>query len=192
MFSPFLKEHGRESILPRCEPATIADHQQLLALLERYEGEQSARILAHWLAVQPEGAWVIRGDGGEVAPRSCSSCVLDAAGGVDLGEIPSRVAIWSLSKNERFSEPVAWRRSRVSSSTPNTYQGISPQIGPLPSPCCATASTRAELENRLYRARQSRNVGIGSPTSTGFFLRGNDFQFESRRTERRRLYAGLA
>lgn len=54
-------------LLPKTEPATEADYPRMLDLLRHYEGEESARLLEHWLWHQPEGAWVIRGEGGELS-----------------------------------------------------------------------------------------------------------------------------
>ena len=64
---PFLDRHGSEAVLPKTEQATQADFPRLLALVRQHEGEASAKVLTHWLQHQPEGAWLIRGDDGQVS-----------------------------------------------------------------------------------------------------------------------------
>ena len=176
VFSPFLKEHGRESILPRCEPATIADHQQLLALLERYEGEQSARILAHWLAVQPEGAWVIRGDGGRVT-AFMFIVRLDAAGGVDLGEDSITRAIWRFVQERKILGTRGAATIMRFVVDADTYQGISPEIGAFAVALLRHCLTVPNLKI-AFTVLANPEMWDRLATSTGFFLRADDFQFE--------------
>src|SRR5690606_11848583 len=117
-----------ESILPKCEQATVADHRRLLDLVERFEGEQSSRILAHWLASQPEGAWVVRGDDGDVTAFMFIAR-LDATSGVDLGEDPIARAIWNHIQDREILGASGVSTIMRFVVDANTYQGVSPQLG---------------------------------------------------------------
>lgn len=50
----------QESGSIRIEPARAADHAAIVGMIRGFEGELAADAAAHWLALQPEGAFVLR------------------------------------------------------------------------------------------------------------------------------------
>jgi len=60
-------------------PGTTADHPAVLAMIERFEGAQSAAIAARWLAAAPHGLHVIRVGGEVVAFAYNIVCPADPA-----------------------------------------------------------------------------------------------------------------
>lgn len=74
------------------EPARPDDHAAILAAVARYEGEESARIAAHWLRKQPEGFWVFRAIRGEIA-GFCAVVRLDRADEDDRAADPAVNAV---------------------------------------------------------------------------------------------------
>lgn len=53
------------------QPARLEDHSQIVAMVERHEGTDAARIAEHWLRRQPEGFCVFRAVEGEVTGFCC-------------------------------------------------------------------------------------------------------------------------
>ena len=51
-----LRERGSAAVLP----GTPGDHRAVLAMIERFEGEESAALAERWLEAQPEGLVVVR------------------------------------------------------------------------------------------------------------------------------------
>lgn len=61
------------------EPATPADHAAIVAMVARHQGDQSARIAAHWLARQPQAFLAFRTVAGELFGFLAQLTIHDAA-----------------------------------------------------------------------------------------------------------------
>src|SRR5690606_18304392 len=76
------------------EPASARDHDAILDLVRRHEGEGSARIAGHWLRRSPDAFLVVRGSGS--APEGfLANLVLHEVGEDDQRVDPALQAIWT-------------------------------------------------------------------------------------------------
>jgi len=67
---PFLEWRENGKLSP--SPADAKDIPQLVSLVQKHEGPESARIAAHWFKRQPEGALVIRAPNSSIAGFLCT------------------------------------------------------------------------------------------------------------------------
>ena len=110
MFTDILRPHDRE---------------ELPAIVERYEGAESAALAAHWITRQPEGVSVLRGRGG--APVGFVIRVtLESTTAADRALDPATGNAWNaLSRNPlRSGETAALFRFWM---TRDAYQSVSPE-----------------------------------------------------------------
>lgn len=113
------------------EPAGAGDGERILELVAAAEGPASAAIAARWLAAQPEGFVVVRGEDGEV--RGVLALLdLTAASEADRRADPGARAAWDHA--HRHAPP---RRDEVITQTRfvvdrDAYQGPSPTLNAAP------------------------------------------------------------
>lgn len=176
VFSPFLRQRGAQAILPMCEPATPADHRQMIALVRRWEGDESARHLSHWLRVQPGGAQVIRDEYGNVAAFMFIAR-LDGTGNTDITADPVVQAIWEHLQRQNIPTPdgvVTVMRFVVHAQR---HQELSPEIGAfavaLLQHCLAVRNLEFTFTVLVHPERWESLAA-----STGFFPRVTDLYFE--------------
>ena len=70
------------------------DADAIVAMVERYEGAESAAIANHWLERQPTGFCVVRGGGRELL-GFCAQIALHEAGEDDFARDPGARAVWA-------------------------------------------------------------------------------------------------
>ena len=70
------------------------DAEAIVALVERYEGAESAAIAKHWLERQPAGFYVFRGRGPELLGFA-AQIALHEAGEDDVARDPAARAVWA-------------------------------------------------------------------------------------------------
>lgn len=176
VLSPFFNQPSAESILPRCERAVSSDHPHMLSLVEQYEGESSARLLKRWLDVQPQGAWVVRGDADKVVAFMFIA-TLQAEKGIDPVEDPIAKEIWTYLHKRRMLQADGAATLMRFVVDAETYQDISP-------PIAAFAVTMIRHFLTVPNLNVSLNL-LANPEawdrfalSTGFFRRSHDLHFE--------------
>ena len=70
------------------------DAEAIMAMVERYEGAESAAIAKHWLERQPAGFYVFRGRGAELLGFA-AQIALHEAGEDDFARDPGARAVWA-------------------------------------------------------------------------------------------------
>jgi hypothetical protein len=78
------------------------DGEAIVALVERFEGAESAAIAQHWLERQPEAFWVFRGRGPELLGFA-AQIALHSASKEDLARDPAARAAWAHA--EQYAPP---------------------------------------------------------------------------------------
>lgn len=176
VFRPFLSHPGTETILPKCERATTCDEPQMLALIERYEGEASARLLKSWLHAQPQGAWVVRDDFGNVAALMFIA-ILPFDGSDAIDRDPVAKELWRHLRERRMLEPGCVATVTRFVADAETYQGISPAIAAFAIAMIRHFLGIANLDvsvNLLTNPQDWEPFAV----ATGFFPRAHDLNFE--------------
>lgn len=86
------------------DPAQPADHDQIVDLVHRWEGPESAAIARRWLEVQPEGFSVLRDETGAV--RGCYGLLdLTAAPNAVRAADPGAAAAWEHARRHAPPRP---------------------------------------------------------------------------------------
>lgn len=127
---PFLNRHGNEALLPKTEPATPTDYPEMLALVEHHEGEPSGKWLDHWLRHQPEGAWVIRGNNGQIEAFTLI-VRLDHSSEESVCQDPFTRALWDYLQGNQLLQPGDTATVSRFVIDAEAYQGITPHIASL-------------------------------------------------------------
>ena len=101
-------------------PAAIQDHDLLVDIVRRHEGNASAEILRHWMRRQPDGLWVFRDAAGE---KIGFVCMLEVGWSTeeDCQRDPAIAAARSYAAHlapPRPGEPVLYSRWALSRATP--------------------------------------------------------------------------
>lgn len=113
------------------EPATPADRDAILDLIEAAEGEEASCLAARWWDAQPGGFSVLRGDEDQVRGVICL-LDLTAADSDDRAADPGAAAVWEHAHAERpprAGEVVTQTRFIVDR---DAYQGPSPTLNAVP------------------------------------------------------------
>ena len=113
------------------EPARPADREQILDLVETWEGAASASVAQRWWELQPEGFFVVRGQDGEVA-GFLALLELSRASEADVGADPGTRAAWNHARRAapaRPGETVTQTRFIVDRQV---YQDPSPTLNATP------------------------------------------------------------
>jgi hypothetical protein len=102
-----------------------SDHPAVVEMVRRHEGEESARLAAHWLARQPESAVVFR-ESDQSAAGFMMALALEAATDADRDADPATRAAWTFLQattpprpGERVMHVRFWMAADL-------YQGVSP------------------------------------------------------------------
>lgn len=176
VFSPFLRVGSSGAILPTCEPATAADHRQMVALLRRWEGDESARLLARWLQVQPSGAQAIRDDCGNVAAFMFTA-ELDASRKAHIGDDPIAHAIWEYLERCGFPADGGVATLTRFVVVAQNYQELSPELAAFAVAVVQHCLTVPDLKfsfNVLVHPERWEPLAA----DTGFFPRVSELNFE--------------
>jgi len=173
---PFLARHGSEAVLPKTEQAAQADFPRLLALVRRHEGEESGKVLTHWLQHQPEGFWLIRGTDGQVSAFTFIAR-LDHASEAAILKDPVTRTIWEylLAKDLLQPSDVATVSRFVIDA--EAYQDITPNIASMALLLLRHCLTVPNLKFTLNILAQPE-VWEPFATASGFFQPLKDLQFE--------------
>ena len=113
------------------EPARPGDREAILELVQAWEGRESAAIAARWWELQPEGFFVVRGEGGAV-DGFLGLLELTRASTQDIAADPVARAAWDYARRQappRPSEAVTQSRFVIDRET---YQGPSPTLNATP------------------------------------------------------------
>ncbi|HEY8474208.1 MAG TPA: ATP-binding protein [Natronosporangium sp.] len=105
--------------------ATDADLPELLAMIERYEGRQSASIARRWYARQPDGFSVFRDPAGDIVGMQATVSLHDAAP-ADLDADPATKAAMGYARRyapPRPGDELVYHRFSISR---DRYQAVSP------------------------------------------------------------------
>lgn len=76
------------------EPASVRDHDAIVALARDHEGEVSARLAEYWLERQPEAFWVVRRDGTDEPDGFLAHLLLTAGPGDEVEVDPVLARVW--------------------------------------------------------------------------------------------------
>jgi hypothetical protein len=109
------------------EPAKLADHPEILQMVERFEGMESATIARHWLARQPEGFTVFR-DAGSDLIGFLGTIALRETDAEDLDIDPAVRAAWEFAQRHgplRPGEQMLYHRFLMER---DVYQAPSPAM----------------------------------------------------------------
>lgn len=176
VFSPFLRQGSPGAILPAVEPALAADHPQMIALVRRWEGDVSARILSEWLRVQPDGAQVIRDVCGNVAAFLFIAELTTEHRGY-IPDDPVVQGIWEYLERQHLPSPggvVTVMRFVVNA---HHHQSLSPEIGAfavtLLQHCLAVQGLELTFTVLVHPERWEPFAA-----ATGFFPRLGELHFE--------------
>jgi energy-coupling factor transporter ATP-binding protein EcfA2 len=113
------------------EPAGSGDRPQIIELVRRWEGGESAAIARRWLAAQPDGFFVLRGEDGAVV-GAVGLLDLTAASAQDRAADPGARAAWEYARRHappRPGETVTLTRWVVDR---DAYQRPSPTLNAVP------------------------------------------------------------
>jgi AAA ATPase domain len=116
------------------DPVTPADHQAILAMTAKHEGEGSAAMVAHWLQRQPAAFIAFRGGDG-VLLGFTAILFLDRASAADIEVDPGTRAVWAYAQRHgppRPGERVTQGRFLVDR---DSYQATSPAINLISVQC---------------------------------------------------------
>lgn len=116
----------------RPEPVTSRDHDEVLAMIESWEGPESSAIASRWLLRQPHGFAVVRQADGQV--RGALALIdLTAASADDIAADPGAASAWAHAERHiphRTGEQITISRFTVDRES---YQHPSPtmNLGPV-------------------------------------------------------------
>ncbi|MGH7575599.1 MAG: ATP-binding protein [Longimicrobiales bacterium] len=112
------------------EPASERDHAAIVQAVRRHEGEESARIAAHWLRRQPEAFLVLHDTRGDLL-GFVATLVIDEAAAEDVQLDPALGAAWTYARQRapvRAGEQMIHHRFHLMCEG---YQEVSPVINLL-------------------------------------------------------------
>lgn len=173
---PFLDRPNLEAVLPKTEPATRADYPRLLALVEKYEGKESARLLAHWLRHQPEGAWLIRGEDGQ-ARAFTFIARLERKSDAEIRQDPLTRKIWEYLHWKGLLEPDDVATVNRFIVDAEAYQEITPPIASLAITLLRHCLTVPNLRFTFYITAQPQ-VWEPFAAASGFFRLLRDLRIQ--------------